>query len=107
MRTFRYEMPRNAFVTVIYPISTDTAFFKKAGKQVPAPGPLQPLDEVVEKIVSGLEKGKSEIYPSKAYALLNICSHICPPVVAGFVNSEKKRFDMWLAGHDSKKSGTA
>jgi uncharacterized protein len=107
MRTFRYEMPHNAFVHVIYPVSTSTAFFEKSGNGVPVPGPVQPLDEAVENIVKGLEAGKQEIYPSKAYALLNLCSHICPPVVAAFVNNEKKRFDGWLTTHNSKKDGTA
>jgi uncharacterized protein len=107
MRTFRYEMPDNAFVSVIYPVSTSTAFFKKSGDGVPAPGPVQPLDEAVEGIISGLEKDKREIYPSKVYTALNICSHICPPVVAAFVNSEKNRFDLWLEQHNSKKDGTA
>lgn len=107
MRAFRYELPHNAYIHVIYPVSTDTAFFEKSGKDVPAPGPVQPLDEAVEQIVRGLEAGKKEIYPSKVFTLLNVCSHLCPPAVTAFLNGEKKRFDDWLVTHNSKKDGTA
>lgn len=106
-RAFRFEIPENVRLSVIYPISTATAFFNKSGHDVPAPGPVQNLDKAVKKIISGLEKDKKEIYPSKVYDILNLSNHICPPAVSVFLNSEKKRFHNWLKFHNSKQDGTA
>lgn len=106
MRTFRLEMPKNAKLSVIYPISTGTDFFAKSGNGVPAPGPVQPLENAVKNIIKGLEKEKKEIFPSGVYNVLNVSEHIFPPAVSLFIKSEKKRFNKWCFTHNSKKDGT-
>ncbi|MGV3665424.1 MAG: SDR family NAD(P)-dependent oxidoreductase [Leptospira bouyouniensis] len=49
---------------IVYPIATRTKFFDSAGKKVPVPFPSQTAETVAKKIVSGILRDKTEVFPS-------------------------------------------
>lgn len=83
----RLEMPKNMKMTCIYPVSTSTNFAHVAGngEEAPLPNPVQPVDEVADAVVKGLNEGKKSIYPCKVY----------PPSKALFTVSKAARAAYW------------
>lgn len=55
------------WLSLVHPVATKTAFFEKAGKEVPMAWPVQTADQVAAKILVGISKGKKEIYPSRLF----------------------------------------
>lgn len=75
------EKPENLQMTFLYPVATDTNFFRVANA-VPfeKPFPVQQPDVVARKMVDGIEKGKRFVSPSPLFALSKVLMGICPPV---------------------------
>ncbi len=67
----RFELPKNLKLTCLYPVATDTNFFKVANeKDFEKPFPVQSPQYVAKKMVKGLEKGKKTVDPCKMGLLL-------------------------------------
>ncbi|NMP36826.1 MAG: SDR family NAD(P)-dependent oxidoreductase [Clostridiales bacterium] len=92
----RFELPNNIKLTCLYPIATDTNFFKAANpKEFEKPFPVQKPAHVAEKMVEGLERGKKNVNPSKLFTLSSGLFAVCPPVKSVYLALEKgklKRF---------------
>lgn len=78
----RLEMPKNMKLTCLYPVATDTNFFKTAadGIQFEKPFPVQNPVTVAKKMVKGIEKGKKKVSPCFLFAVSKVLMTICPPV---------------------------
>ena len=80
-QAMRLEKPNNLKVTCLYPVATDTNFFKVAAPiDFEKPFPLQQPDVVARKMVAGLDAEKKFVSPSPLFALSKVLMGVCPPV---------------------------
>lgn len=94
----RYELPKNIKLTCLYPIATDTNFFKAANeKEFEKPFPVQQPSHVAKQMVKGIEKGKKAVNPSKLFTLSGILFTICPPIKSIYLKLEKNKFNRFLS----------
>ena len=77
----RLEAPKNMQITCLYPVATDTNFFRVANP-VPfeKPFPVQQPDVVARKMVAGIDTGKKFVSPSPLFGLSKVLMGVCPPV---------------------------
>lgn len=70
-QAIRLEKPDSMKFTCLYPVATDTNFFKVAadGVQFEKPFPVQSPVTVAKKMVRGIEKGKKSISPCPLFAV--------------------------------------
>lgn len=93
----RYELPKNIKLTCLYPIATDTNFFKAANeKPFEKPFPVQTPQHVAKQMVKGLEKGAKYVNPSKLFGLSTFLFAICPPIKAIYLKLEKNKLNRFL-----------
>ena len=92
----RFEIPKNVTLTCLYPIATDTNFFKAANEvEFERPFPVQSPAVVARKMVAGLEKGKKSVNPSFLFTLSGVLFAVMPPIKKTYLALEKgklKRF---------------
>lgn len=92
----RFEMPKNMTLTCLYPIATDTNFFKAANEtEFERPFPVQDPKVVAKKMVKGIEKGKKSVNPSVLFSLSGVLFAVAPPIKKTYLALEKgklKRF---------------
>ncbi len=98
----RLEKPKNLQITCLYPVATDTNFFRVAN-EVPfeKPFPVQQPDVVARKMVAGIEKGKKSVSPSPLFGLSKVLMGVCPPVRTvywGLETAKLNRFKEKLKG---------
>ena len=80
-QAIRLEKPDNLQITCLYPVATDTNFFKVANEvEFEKPFPVQTPDVVARKMVAGIEKGKKTVSPCAMFALSKVLMGICPPI---------------------------
>ncbi|MBR4726292.1 MAG: SDR family NAD(P)-dependent oxidoreductase [Clostridia bacterium] len=95
----RYELPKNIRLTCLYPIATNTGFFKAANpKPFEKPFPVQQPELVARKMVEGLEKGAKFVNPSGLFTLSGVLFSVLPPVKAVYLKLEKNKLTRFLAG---------
>ena len=80
-QAIRLEAPKNMQITCLYPVATDTNFFRVANP-VPfeKPFPVQQPDVVARKMVAGIESGKKFVSPNPLFAVSKVLMGVCPPV---------------------------
>ncbi|MCR5042184.1 MAG: SDR family NAD(P)-dependent oxidoreductase, partial [Clostridia bacterium] len=77
----RLEKPENLTLTCLYPVATDTNFFRVANPvEFEKPFPVQKPEVVAKKMVRGLDTGKKFVSPSPLFGLSKVLMGICPPV---------------------------
>lgn len=92
-RAIKYEKPNNMRLCCIYPVATDTGFFKRANKiDFRKPFPLQSPEEVAKKALTGVEKGKTVINTSTLFSLSKPIMRLCPPIKLLYLHFENKKF---------------
>ncbi len=93
----RYELPKNVQLTCLYPVATDTGFFKKAvegqeGKVIKErPFPVQNPRHVAKCMVKGIERGRKSVNPCKLFSIAQVLFAICPPIKAIYMSMEKAK----------------
>lgn len=94
----RLEMPKNVKFTCLYPVATDTNFFKVAadGVKFEKPFPVQSPVVVAKKMVEGIEKGKKKVSPCGLFALSKVLMTICPPVRTIYWRLEQKKLERFV-----------
>ena len=93
----RFELPKNIKLTCLYPIATDTGFFKAANeKEFEKPFPVQKPEHVAKKMVGGLEKGAKAVNPSKLFTLSGVLFAIAPPVKSVYLKLEKNKLTRFV-----------
>lgn len=90
----RLEKAKNLKLTCLYPIATDTNFFKVANPvEFEKPFPVQKPDVVARKMVDALEKGKKFVSPSALFGLSKVLMGVCPPVRTVYWHLEKNKLE--------------
>ena len=90
----RFENPKNIKLTCLYPIATDTGFFKAANEvDFEKPFPVQSPRVVAKKMVAALEKGKKSCNPSGLFTLSGVLFSVCPPIKSTYLALEKQKFN--------------
>ncbi len=93
LEALRMEMPDNLKLTALYPIATDTAFFKVANeKPFRKPFPVQNPKRVAVCMVKGLEKGRKSVNPSKLFSFSFQLMKFCPLVRTLYLKNETRKF---------------
>ncbi len=90
----RLEKPDNVQLTCLYPVATNTNFFRTANEiQFKKPFPVQQPDVVARKMVEGIESGKSKVSPCFLFGLSKVLMGVCPPVRTVYWGLEKIKFN--------------
>ncbi|HKL73860.1 MAG TPA: SDR family NAD(P)-dependent oxidoreductase [Clostridia bacterium] len=91
-QALRLEMDKNIQLTCLYPVATDTNFFKVANPmEFEKPFPVQRAELVAEKMVKGIEKGKKSVYPSKLLFFGKLLMKFFPLIRSIYWALEKKK----------------
>ncbi|EGD48856.1 short-chain dehydrogenase/reductase SDR [Ruminiclostridium papyrosolvens DSM 2782] len=93
---YRYEENDKGHLSLVYPIATDTNFFKNAGNKAPVPWPVQSTDKVAKAMVKGILKDKRFIYPSKLFTVLNVLNRFFPFLYHFYALRNSSKFKKWL-----------
>ena len=102
-QALRLEMPENIRMTCLYPVATDTNFFKAAvegqeGKVIrQKPFPVQKPAHVAKAMVKGLEKKKKYVNPCKLFSFALALFAVLPFVRTIYWALEKKKLDNFIA----------
>lgn len=92
-RAIRFEKPENLQMTCIYPVATDTGFFRRANKiDFQKPFPVQSPELVARKALDGIEKGKKNVNPSILFNLSKPLMRIIPPLKTLYLLEENRKF---------------
>lgn len=92
-RAIRFECPENLQLTCIYPVATDTGFFRRANKiDFRKPFPVQSPEYVAKKVIEGTEKGKKNINPCLLFNISKPILRIIPPLKALYLMYENRKF---------------
>lgn len=92
----QFERPDNIRFTSVYPISTNTKFFETANKNpFPKSYPVMEADVLARRIVKGIESGKKQIKPSRAFNAVNIIFTLLPFTKNLYRSLENKKFQEW------------
>ncbi len=95
---FRFELPKNQNICMIYPIATLTSFFDAAGTQN-LPWPRQKADYVAKQIVKGVSRNRKHIYPSKLYRIMLFLNRFLP-ILKIYLAMENKKTQKALCSGD-------
>lgn len=80
-QAIRLEKPDNLQITCLYPVATDTNFFKVANEiEFEKPFPVQQPEVVARKMVKGIESGKKTVSPCALFAVSKVMMGVCPPI---------------------------
>lgn len=102
-QAIRLEKPKNVQLTCLYPVATDTNFFKVANeKEFEKPFPVQQPDVVAKKMVKGIETGKKTVSPCALFALSKFLMGVCPPVRTVYWQLEKNKLERFKKGISKK-----
>lgn len=97
-QAIRLELPENVQLTCLYPIATDTGFFKAANsREFEKPFPLQKPDHVAKAMVQGIEKGKKSVSPSKLFGFAKLLMKFMPFVRTVYWGMEKAKLRRFIA----------
>lgn len=92
-RAIRFEKPRNMQLTCIYPVATDTGFFRRANKiDFEKPFPVQSPETVARKAVKGIEKGKNTVNPCLLFNISAPLMKALPFLKSLYLYFENKKF---------------
>ena len=101
-QALRLEMPANIKMTCLYPVATDTNFFKAAVKGQDKvirqkPFPVQKPTHVAKAMVKGLEKKNKYVNPCKLFSFALVLFAVFPFVRTIYWKLEKKKLDNFEA----------
>ncbi len=93
---YRYENNDKGHLSLVYPIATETNFFKNAGNKAPVPWPVQSADKVAKAMVKGILKDRRFVYPSKLFTLLNVLNRFFPFLYHFYSLRNSSKFRKWV-----------
>lgn len=93
---YRWELDKEQYFQVVFPIATKTAFFKNAGDS-PVPWPSQEARVVANSILKGIRKNRNSIYPSKLFYSFTLLNRVFPVIFKLYAYMEYKKYKQWLA----------
>lgn len=83
------------WLTLVYPSATETAFFRKAGKNIPKAFPVQSAEKVARIIIRGVGKKKNYIYPSSIFRSVLLINRWIPVIKPFYQMLERRKFLNW------------
>lgn len=90
----RLEKPDNVQLTCLYPVATNTNFFRAANKiDFKKPFPVQQPDVVARKMVAGIESGKDTVSPCLLFDFAEQLMKFVPVVKKIYWGLEKRKFN--------------
>ena len=93
-QAIRLEKPDNLQITCLYPVATDTNFFRVANDvEFEKPFPVQQPEVVARKMVEGIDKGKKFVSPQPLFAVAKVLMGVCPPVRTVYWGLETAKLD--------------
>ncbi len=93
-QAIRLEKPENLQITCLYPVATDTNFFKVANAvEFEKPFPVQKPSHVAKKMIEGIEQGKERVYPSGLFGLAKVLMGVAPPVRTVYWKMETRKLE--------------
>ena len=93
-QAIRMEKPDNLQITCLYPVATDTNFFKVANAvEFEKPFPVQKPSTVAKKMVKGIEEGAERVSPCGLFGLSKVLMGALPPVKTVYLNMEKAKLE--------------
>ena len=93
-QAMRVEMPKNLTFTCLYPVATDTNFFKVAAPiDFEKPFPVQRPQLVAKKMVAGLDGGKKYVCPCALFTFAKGLMAVAPPVRAVYWALENAKLE--------------
>ncbi len=93
-QAIRLEAPENLQITCLYPVATDTNFFKVANAvEFEKPFPVQKPSHVAKKMLEGIEEGKERVYPSGLFGFAKVLMGVAPPVRTVYWRMETKKLE--------------
>ena len=105
-QAIRLEAPKNLQITCLFPVATDTNFFKVANAvEFEKPFPVQKPSHVAKMMVKGIEEGKERVYPSGLFGFAKVLMGVAPPVRTFYWKLETKKLDRFkekLAGYHGR-----
>ena len=105
-QAIRLEKPDNLQITCLYPVATDTNFFKVANPvSFEKPFPVQKPTVVAKKMVEGIEQGKPFVSPCFLFDLSKTLMTVIPPIRSVYWEMETaklRRFKKKLKAREEK-----
>ncbi|MBR5093584.1 MAG: SDR family NAD(P)-dependent oxidoreductase [Oscillospiraceae bacterium] len=93
-QAIRLEAPENLQITCLYPVATDTNFFKVANAvEFEKPFPVQKPAHVAKMMVKAIEQGKERVCPSGLFGFAKVLMGVAPPVRTFYWKLETKKLD--------------
>lgn len=102
-QAIRLEMDKNIQLTCLYPVATETNFFKVANPlEFEKPFPLQNAAHVAKKMVKGIEKGKKSVSPSSLFVVAKVLMKFFPFIRTIYWKLEHKKLIRFKAKVNSQ-----
>ena len=93
-QAIRLEAPENLQITCLYPVATDTNFFKVANAvEFEKPFPVQKPSTVAKKMVQGIEEGRATVSPCGLFGFAKVLMGVVPPVKKVYWRMETAKLD--------------
>jgi len=93
-QAIRMEKPDNLQITCLYPVATDTNFFKVANDmKFEKPFPVQKPSIVAQKMVEGIENGDERVFPCTLFGLSKVLMGVVPQVRTVYWGLETAKFE--------------
>lgn len=90
----RLEKPDNVQLTCLYPVATNTNFFRASSEiRYKKPFPVQEPDVVARKMMAGIEEGRDKVSPCALFGLSKAMMTVAPAVRTLYWALEKKKFE--------------
>lgn len=107
-QAIRLEKPTNMKLTCLYPVATNTNFFKVANEETfEKPFPVQDPKVVARKMVKGIEKGKKKVSPCFLFGVSKVLMTIFPFVRTIYWKLETNKLKRFQAKLDAKEGKVA
>ena len=93
-QAIRLEKPDNLQITCLYPVATDTNFFKVANAvEFEKPFPVQKPSHVAKKMLEGIEAGREKVSPCGLFGFAKVLMGVVPPVRTVYWKLETAKLD--------------
>lgn len=95
-RVYRHEVRDNEVISLVYPVATNTNFFKNAADKAPIPWPVQAPEKVANSVIKGIENEKRFIYPSNFFVVSRVLNRVFPFINAIYAKVQRDKFNKWV-----------
>lgn len=84
------------WLSLAFPIATQSKFFDQAGRGIPRPFPSQKAEQVADKILRGVKKNQKKIFPSTLFRVLLYLNRYLLIIKPIYQYYELRKFKKWI-----------